>query len=99
MNGQTHAWFARHAGGNDDDLRSLECAGEAFVGREVSLDDCGRVDVGDIGGDAWGVDDIKEGKLCDGMVRLEEEGEGLANATRSTEDDSFQGHCDVGGDV
>jgi hypothetical protein len=94
MKRQTHAWFARNAGGNDNEVRACEGLGEATVGWEVALDDRGRVDVGEIGSDTWGVDYIKEGELCDGGVRLEEEREGLANATSSTEDDSFQGHCD-----
>ena len=44
-------------------------------------------DVGQIGGDTWSVDDIVKSELLDERAGLEEEREGLANATGSTCDD------------
>ena len=62
---------------NDDDIRTAECVLQAVVLGEVALDLRDGADVGEIGGDAWGVDDIVEGELVDERACLEEEGEGL----------------------
>ena len=58
QNRGTHTGFAGHTGGNDDDIRTGQGFGETIVGRQVTLDFGWGGDVGEIGGDTGGVDDI-----------------------------------------
>jgi len=46
-------------------------------------------DVGEVGGDTGGVDDIVQAQFSDDRVELEQQGQGLSDSTGSTCDDSF----------
>lgn len=72
-----HAGLARNARRDDDDIGAGESVLQAVIlGQEAS--ELGhRGDVGEIGRDAGGVDDIVESELVDERAGLEEEGEGL----------------------
>ena len=59
---------------DDDDVCAGECVLQAIIFGEVALDLGNGADVGEIGGDTWGVDDIVKGELVDERARLEEEG-------------------------
>jgi hypothetical protein len=59
--------------GDNDDICTLESACEAVIGWEIALDDSRGVDVGQVGGNTWCVDDIEEGELGDGGIGLEEQ--------------------------
>lgn len=52
----------------------------------VSTYDALGVDVADISGNAGGTADVEEGELGDTRVKLEEEGQRLADSAASTED-------------
>jgi hypothetical protein len=88
-----HAGLARNASGDDNDVRILEGGLGAIVGWQVSGDFRLRRDVGEIGCDAGGVDNIVESQLVDEGACLEEKREGLTNATGGASNDSFD-HCD-----
>ena len=70
----TDGGLTGNAGRDDHDVRASECVLQAVVLGEVALDLRDGADVGEIGGDAWGVDDIVEGELVDKRARLEKEG-------------------------
>ena len=65
---------------NDDHVSSCERLLHAVICWQVSFNLGYRGDVGEVGGDAWSVDDIVEGELVDFAGGLEEEGERLADA-------------------
>jgi hypothetical protein len=81
----SHAGLTGDTGRDEDDLGALEGVGEAGGARLVALDLGLGVDVGDVGGNTGSSADVVEGELSDAGVELEEEGEGLANATAGTE--------------
>jgi len=68
-----------------DLLPQSQCLLFTLQPRKVAYGNGG--DVGEIGGDTWGVDNIVESELVDKRASLHEEGERLANATGSTCDD------------
>ena len=60
---ESYARLAGNTSGDDDDLGALEGRLETVVGREGANGLGRRGDVGDVGGDAGRVDDIKETEL------------------------------------
>jgi hypothetical protein len=73
-------WLTGNASRDDNDVGAGEGLLHAIVGGEVALDLGDGGDVGEVGRDAGRVDDIVERELVDVRARLEQEGEGLANA-------------------
>ena len=67
----------RNAGRDDDNVSSCECLLHAIVFGEVSVNLRHGGDVGQVGGDTGGVDDIVEREVVDLLARFEEEGERL----------------------
>lgn len=59
----THTGLARHTRGDHDDVCAGQSLLESIVGRQVANDLCGCGDVGQIGGNSGGVDDIEECEL------------------------------------
>ena len=80
-----HAGLAGDARGDDDEIAPLERGGELVITR-VALDGAGGVGVGEVRGDARSVGDVVKRELRDEGIHLEQEGEGLADATGGTED-------------
>ncbi len=80
-----HAGLAGDARGDDDEIAPLERGGELVITR-VALDGAGGVGVGEVRGDAGSVGDVVKRELRDEGIHLEQEGEGLADATGGTED-------------
>lgn len=68
-----HARLARHTGGNDNDVRTLQRLFQATVGGQVALDNRGGVDVGDVRCDAGRIDDIVQCQLRDERRLLEKQ--------------------------
>jgi hypothetical protein len=87
-----HAGLAGNAGRDDDDVGILEGGLCAVVGGEVAADFGLGGDVGKVGSNSRGVDNIVQSQLVDVGAGLEEERERLANATRGTSDDGLD-HC------
>jgi len=84
-----HARLAGNTGGDDDDVGILEGSLGALVGgQEAAHFRVGR-DVRQIGRDTGGVDDIVERELVNEGRELQEQREGLANATSSTSNDGL----------
>ena len=81
-----HAGLAGDTGGDEDNLGTLEAAGEARRRGVVAGDGRLGVDVRDIGGNTGSATDIVEGEIGDAGVHLEEKREGLADTARGTED-------------
>lgn len=75
----SHSGLAGHAGGDDDNLNVLQRMGKLF--RLVALDDRGRVDVRNIGSNAWRTTDIVQAERGHELVLLEQEREGLSDPT------------------
>ena len=62
---------------NDHHISARERLLHAIVCWEVAVDLRNGADVRQVGGDAWGVDDIVEGEVVDERARLEEQREWL----------------------
>lgn len=87
-----HAGLTGNTGGDEDDLRVLEGIAEARGrGGVVASDGAVSVDVTEVSSDTRSTADIVERELGNAGVELQEEGEGLANATTSTEDGDLGG--------
>jgi len=89
----SHTRLAGDTSGDDNNVSVLERLLSAIIGREVASGLGAGGDVGEIGGNAGGVDNIVESKLVDVGREREEERERLANATRSARDNSLD-HLD-----
>ena len=66
-----------NTGRDDDNVGTGHGLLHAIVGWQVALDLCDRGDVGKVGGDTWGIDDIVEGKLVNEGAGLQQEGQRL----------------------
>lgn len=86
-----HAGLTGNTSRDEDDLRVLEGIAEARVRGVVASDGAVGVDVTEVSSDTRGTADVVEGELGNTGVELQEEGEGLANATTSTEDGDLGG--------
>ena len=67
----------RNSGWDDDNVSSRERLLHAIVFGEVSVDLRHGGDVGQVGGDTGGVDDVVEREVVNFLARFEEEGEWL----------------------
>lgn len=87
-----HAGLTGNTGRDEDDLRTLEGIAETSRGRRVvARDSAVGVDVAEVSSDTRGTADVIEGELGNTGVELQEQREGLANATGSTEDGDLGG--------
>lgn len=87
-----HAGLTGNTSRDEDNLRVLEGIVEARVrGGVVASDGAVGVDVTEVSSDTRGTADVVEGELGNTGVELQEEGEGLANSTTSTEDGDLGG--------
>jgi hypothetical protein len=66
----THSWFARHASGDNDNVSPLQSLGKTVIWRQVALNFGRSCDVREVGGNARGVDNIKETELEDVRVSV-----------------------------
>eukprot|EP00128_Syssomonas_multiformis_P002965 Colp12_sorted_trinity150504_noHs@4722 len=79
-----HTRLAGNTSGDDDNIAASE-GSRKLVSTNVASDLGRGVDVAKISGNTRGVHDIVEGEVGDIRVLLNEEGEGLTNTTRGTE--------------
>lgn len=77
FSGGVMGWLTRDASRDDNDVGISEGLLHAIIGGEVALNLSNGGDVGEIGGNAWCVDDIVEGEFVDERAGLEEEGQWL----------------------
>jgi hypothetical protein len=82
-----HAGLAGNSCRNDNDVGVFEGSLRTVIGGEVASGLGRRRDVGKVGGNTGRVDNIVESQLVDEVGSLEEQREGLANATRGTSND------------
>lgn len=70
----TYTGLSGDAGRDDNNVRAGQCLLQAIIRREVALDFSRGGDVGEIGGNARGVDDIEEAQLCEtlSLMSIEE---------------------------
>jgi len=81
-----HSRLAGNTSGDENNLGASQALLEVLVALVVTLDGALGVDVANIGGDTGCAPDIVESELGNSGVKLEEEGERLADTTSSTED-------------
>jgi len=81
-----HSRLAGNTSGDENNLGASQALLEVLVALVVTLDGALGVDVANIGGDTGCATDIVESELGNSGVKLEEEGERLADTTSSTED-------------
>jgi hypothetical protein len=84
-----HARLAGNAGRNDNNIGTGQGVLQAIILGKVAGDFGNRRDVRKVGSDTGSVNNIIQGELIDQRASLQEERERLANATRGTENNSF----------
>ena len=60
---ETYSWFPRYTGGDNNDIGTSQGLLETVIGGQVTSNLGGSGDVGEIGGDTGGVDNIEKAQL------------------------------------